>query len=82
MRTTQWVVLCVLLIPAACVADDPKPDKGKTDPPGAPVQATLTSNQPSYDLKDFLGDKTADDYRKLIGPGSYPPPRPWTSAWS
>ncbi|HVS37922.1 MAG TPA: hypothetical protein VMS17_20350 [Gemmataceae bacterium] len=69
MRTT-WAILFLFLIPLACAADEPKPDKGKTDPPGVPLQATLTSNQASYELN--LGGKTADDVRKMIDAGAYP----------
>jgi hypothetical protein len=74
MRVTRWAAPCILLAPVLCIgADSPKPaDKGKTDPPGVPVEAVLTSRKPSYQLD--LGDKTADDYRKMIEAGDYPPP--------
>jgi hypothetical protein len=53
-------------------ADDPKAaDKGKTDPPGVTLAVVLTSKQASYTL-DF-GDKTAEEYRKSIDAGNYPP---------
>jgi hypothetical protein len=70
MRTIQWAAPCVLLVPAlwAAADDAATTDKGKTDPPGAPIQATLTSNKASYDLP-----KGAGDYRKRIEAGNYPP---------
>ncbi len=73
MRTTRWALLCLFLASIlATGADEPKPaDKGKTDPPGVPVQATLTSNKASYKLD--LGGKTADDVRKMVEAGAYPP---------
>ena len=63
MRRAWFAVLSVLCGSAlAGWADAPKPtDKGKTDPPGVPVEALLSSKQASYPLD--LGDKTADDYR-------------------
>ena len=50
MQITQWAPLGLFLAAAlAASADEPKPaDKAKTDPPGVPVLATLTSNKASY----------------------------------
>jgi len=44
--------------------------KARPDPPGVSLQATLSSNQASYELN--LGGKTADDIRKMIDASSYP----------
>ncbi len=73
--------MCTRLLAAACLstglvvaawADDPKPpDRGKTDPPGVPMEAVLTSKQASYTLD--LGGKTADEVRKRMEAGDYPP---------
>ncbi len=68
MRTKSSLVLCVLLAAAlGARADDPKPDKAKTDPPGVSILATLTSDAACYDLPDG-----ADGYRKRIEAGDYP----------
>ncbi len=74
MRLTLRLVLCFV---AGCVfsarADDSKPtDKGKTDPPGVPLAATLTSKPASYALD--LDGKTADEVRKQMEAGVYPAP--------
>ena len=62
--------LCVALF---FLAGDPTTtDKGKTDPPGVPLAALLTSKPASYTLD--LGGKTADEVRKQIEAGDYPPP--------
>ena len=73
MSRTWFAALCILCGPVLGVwADSPKAaDKGKTDPPGVPVTAVLTSAKPSYSLD--LGDKTAEEYRKKIEAGDYPP---------
>jgi hypothetical protein len=70
----RLAAVCVLAGTALGASGDAlKPaDKGKTDPPGVPVEAVLTSKAASYKLD--LGDKTADDYRKMIDAGDYPPP--------
>jgi hypothetical protein len=66
MRLSLCVALCFL-------AGDPKPaDKGKTDLPGVPLAALLTSKPASYALD--LGGKTADEIRKQIDAGDYPAP--------
>jgi len=66
MRLCLCFALCFL-------AGDPKPaDNGKTDPPGVPLAALLTSKPASYLLD--LGDKTADQVRKQIEAGDYPTP--------
>jgi hypothetical protein len=66
MRLSLCVALCFL-------AGDAKPtDKGKTDPPGVPLAALLTSKPASYSLD--LGGKTADEVRKQIEAGDYPAP--------
>ncbi len=80
MRTKQWAMLCLFAAPVLCAGalgrgleatPQCEADKGKTDPPGVPVQATLTSNKASYKLD--LGGKTADDVRKMVEAGDYPP---------
>jgi len=66
MRVFLCVVLCFL-------AGESQPtDKGKTDPPGVPLAALLTSKPASYALD--LGGKTADEVRKQIEAGDYPAP--------
>ena len=68
MRLFLCAALCFL-------AGDSQPtDKGKTDPPGVPLAATLTSTPASYALD--LGGKTADEVRKQIEAGDYPAPPP------
>jgi hypothetical protein len=65
MRLSLCAALCFL-------ASDPMPtDKGKTDPPGVPLAALLTTKPASYTLD--LGGKTADEVRKQIEAGDYPP---------
>jgi hypothetical protein len=66
MRFSLCVVMC-------CLAGDSKPaDNGKTDPPSVPLAALLTSKPASYTLD--LGGKTAEEVRKQIEAGDYPPP--------
>ena len=74
MRSLPPAALLLLTVLAvASGADDPKlADKGKTDPPGAPLEAVLTSKAASYQLD--LGGMTADEVRKAIDAGVYPPP--------
>jgi hypothetical protein len=74
MRNTLFAALCVVCSPALLAwADDPKPaEKGKTDPAGVPLQALLTSKKASYQLD--LGGVTADEFRKGVEGGTYPPP--------
>ena len=72
MQSPLLALLCVLAVPVFCAgADSPKPaDKGKTDPPGVPLEAVLTTKKASYPLD--LGGKTADEVRKMIDSGDYP----------
>lgn len=74
MRKAWFAVMCVLCGGALlAAADESKPaEKGKTDPPGVPLEAVLTSRQASYPLD--LGGMTADDVSKMIDAGRYPPP--------
>lgn len=74
MRKTWFAALWVLCGPALLGwADEAKPaDKGKTDPPGVALEAVLTSKKASYQLD--LGGLSADDVRKMIEAGQYPPP--------
>ncbi len=73
MRTKLLAAACVWAgLAVAAGADDPKAAAGgKTDPPGVPIEAVLTSKQASYTLD--LGGKTADEVRKDIEAGRYPP---------
>ena len=69
LLSTLFVLACSAL---SALADDPKPaDKGKTDPPDVPLEAVLASKSASYTLD--LGGKTADEVRKRIEAGDYPP---------
>jgi hypothetical protein len=74
MRKTWLAALCVLGGPAllAWAAEAKPADKGKTDPAGAPLEAVLTSKKASYQLD--LGGVSADDFRKGVDGGTYPPP--------
>ena len=51
-------------------------DKGKSEPPGAVVEARLTAKQNTYTLD--LNGKTAEEYQKQLkdgaATGNYPPP--------
>jgi hypothetical protein len=61
---------------AAAHADDPAKDKdkGKTDTPGAPIEAVLTAKKATYTLD--LGGKSAAEFKKAIeggdATGDYP----------
>ena len=73
MRKAWFAPLCVLC--GSALADEPKPaDKGKTDPPGAALEAVLTSKRATYQLD--LGGLSPDDFRKMIDAGQYAPAPP------
>jgi hypothetical protein len=74
MRALLLVLSWCLAVPVLQAwADAPKAaDRGKSDPPGAAVEAVLTSKKASYPLD--LGGKTAEEVRKMIDSGDYPPP--------
>jgi hypothetical protein len=61
---------------AAAHADDPAKDKdkGKTDPPGAPIEAVLKAKKATYTLE--LGGKSAAEFKKAVeggdATGEYP----------
>ncbi len=68
--------LALLLLPMAALADEAKDkDKGKTNPPGAPLQAVLAAKKATYKLD--LGGKSADEFKKALkaaeDSGAYPP---------
>jgi hypothetical protein len=72
MRPVLLSILAVLF-PLAAWADE----KGKSDPPGVPVEATLVAKKDTYKLD--LGGKSADDFRKDVnaafeGDGKVPSP--------
>jgi hypothetical protein len=56
-----------LALALATLAEEPKKDQGKTDPPGVPLEAKLVAKQATYTL-DF-GGLTAEDFRKAIKAG-------------
>ncbi len=67
-------VLCCLAVCTHSVRADSatKSEKGKTDPPGVPLAAILTSKPASYALD--LGGKTGEEVRKQIETADYPAP--------
>ena len=71
MHSSLLTAFCLLsILGLAAGDDDPKADKGKTDPSGVPLEAVLTSKEASYKLD--LGGKTADDVRKMHRRGRLP----------
>ena len=74
MGKTQFAALCLLIgSTLTASADEAKPaEKAKTDPPGVALEAVLTSKRATYQLD--LGGLTADEFRKGVEGGTYPPP--------
>lgn len=74
----QRRILTLVLIAAAgaaAAADDKKADKPKSDPPGLPLEFTLTGKTTKYPLD--LGGLSADDFKKAVaaaGKGRGKPP--------
>lgn len=73
------ILTLVLLVAAAnpAAADDKKAGKPKSDPPGLPLELTLTGKTTKYTLD--LGGLSADDFKKAVaaaGKGRGKPPAP------
>jgi hypothetical protein len=77
VKQTQRSCLAVLalFLGVSVVASDETKDRGKSDPPGVPVEARLEARQGSYTLD--LGGKTGEEFRKQVRAGdttrAYPP---------
>lgn len=63
-------VTCLALLSAVGADEEEKKPAGKTDPPGAPVEAVLKAKQAKYTLN--LGGKSAEEFRKQIDARQYP----------
>jgi hypothetical protein len=63
-------LLLGMLLAAAPAPVKTKKPSGKTDPPGAPLEAVLKAKKAKYTLD--LGGKSADEIRKQIAAGNYP----------
>jgi RNA polymerase sigma factor (sigma-70 family) len=54
--------------PAPSTADEPKPEeKGRTEPPGVPLEARLIAKESTYVLD--LGGKTPEEFKKAVEEG-------------
>jgi hypothetical protein len=74
-RLTQMALWALPLLVGSGVglADEGKPRAaGRTDPPGAPLEARLVARQATYVLD--RGGQSAEDYRKRLEAAPYPPP--------
>jgi hypothetical protein len=76
MKHTLRTCIAVLsLFSSLALGDDATKDRGKTDPPGVPVEARLESKKTSYTLD--LGGKTGEEFRTQVKGGettrAYPP---------